>query len=109
MIFLRMMTVNEANCLIKKVLEMGIVASNKKVLEINETYLPWQGPRGGGDEADDAAATGGSGQGGEPISAQPQKREERDLERAGGAFHLVFCGPTYPRRSRNLYFGMRHG
>jgi hypothetical protein len=29
--------VNLPNCLIKKVLEMGIVASNKKVLEINET------------------------------------------------------------------------
>ena len=35
--------VKEPNCLIKKVLELGIVASNKKVLEINETYLPWQG------------------------------------------------------------------
>jgi hypothetical protein len=47
------------NCLIKKVLEMGIVASNKKVLEINETYRQWQGPRGGKDEAHDATAAGG--------------------------------------------------
>src|SRR5688572_18690246 len=75
--------VNPANCLIKKVFEMGIVASNKKVLEINETYLPWLGPRGGENEADDATAAGGSGQGGESISAQPQKREEHDLERVG--------------------------
>jgi hypothetical protein len=30
--------VKKTNCLIKEVGEMGIVASNKKVLEINETY-----------------------------------------------------------------------
>lgn len=30
--------VKAANCLIKKVLETGIVASNKKALEIEETY-----------------------------------------------------------------------
>ncbi len=30
--------VNDPNCLIKKVPEMGIVASNKKALEIEETY-----------------------------------------------------------------------
>ena len=34
-------------CLIEKVLEMGIVASNKKVLEIIETYRHWQQPVGG--------------------------------------------------------------
>ena len=64
---------------------MGIVASTKTVLEINETYLPWPGPRGGENEADDATAAGGGGQGGGPISAQPQKREEHDFERVGGA------------------------
>ena len=53
--------VNATNCLIKKVLEMGIVASNKKVLEINETYRHWQQPVGGKDEAHDATAAGGSG------------------------------------------------
>ena len=64
---------------------MGIVASNKKVLEINETYRHWQQPVGGKDEAHDATASGGGGQAGESLSAQPQKREEHDLERVGGA------------------------
>src|SRR5688572_25782386 len=64
---------------------MGIVASNKKVLEINETYRHWQQPVGGKDEAHDATASGGGGQGGGPISAQPQKGEEFDPERVGGA------------------------
>ena len=64
---------------------MGIVASNKKVLEINETYRHWQPPVGGRDEAHDATASGGGGQDGESLSAQPQKREERDLERVGRA------------------------
>src|ERR1044071_10381886 len=62
---------------------MGIVASNKKVLQINETYRHWQQPVGGRDEAHDATASGGGGQDGESLSAQPQKREERDLERVG--------------------------
>src|ERR1044071_4507641 len=70
---------------------MGIVASNKKVLEINETYHHWQQPVGGRDEAHDATASGSGGQGGEPLSAQPQKREERDLERAGGADGVQSC------------------
>src|SRR5215212_3270130 len=64
---------------------MDIVASNKKVLEINETYRHWQQPVGGKDEAHDATASGGGGQGGGPISAQPQKGEEFDLGRVGGA------------------------
>ena len=64
---------------------MGIVASNKKVLEINETYRHWQQPVGGRDEAHDATASGGGGQDGESLSARPQKREEHDLERVGGA------------------------
>ena len=53
--------VNGANCLIKKVLERVFVASNKKVLEIIETYRHWQQPVGGRDEADDATAAGSSG------------------------------------------------
>ena len=77
--------VNTANCLIRKVLEMGIVASNKKVLEINETYRQWQGPRGGKDEAYDATAASGSGQSSGSVSTQPEEREELDLERVGGA------------------------
>ena len=60
-IYLIWFNVKESNCLIKKVLELGIVASNKKVLEINETYRHWQQPVGGKDEAHDATAAGGSG------------------------------------------------
>src|SRR5262249_9592440 len=60
-IYARRRYVNGSNCLIKKVLEMGIVASNKKVLEINETCHHWQQPAGGRDEAHDATAAGSSG------------------------------------------------
>lgn len=42
-IFQLFLKVNGSNCLIKKVLEMGIVASNKKVLDINETLPPVAG------------------------------------------------------------------
>jgi len=75
--------VKVANCLIKKVLERVFVASNKKVLEIIETYHHWQPPGGGKDEADDATAAGGSGENSESISAQ-QLKKGLDLERAGG-------------------------
>jgi hypothetical protein len=54
---------------------MGIVASNRKVLEIKETYRQWQGPRGGKDEADDATAAGGSCQSGKPVSMQREKEK----------------------------------
>ena len=62
--------VKKTNCLIKKVLERVFVASNKKVLEIIETYHHWQQPGGGKDEVDDATAAGGSGENSESISAQ---------------------------------------
>jgi hypothetical protein len=78
-------------CPYKNLLEMGIVASNKKVLEINVTYRHWQQPVGGGDEAHDTTASGGGGQDGESLSAQPQKREEVDLERAGRVDGLQSC------------------
>jgi hypothetical protein len=63
---------------------MGIVASNKKALEMTETYHHWQQPVGGKDEAHDATAAGGSGQNSSSVSTQRQKREEQDLERVGG-------------------------
>src|ERR1041384_4780484 len=63
---------------------MGIVASNKKVLEIIETYRHWQQPVGGRDEAHDATAAGGSGQNSSSVSTQPEERKEHDLERASG-------------------------
>src|SRR5689334_22533912 len=61
---------------------MGIVASNKKVLEITETYRHWQQPAGGRDEAHDATAAGSSGQNSSSLSTQPEERKEHDLERA---------------------------
>src|SRR5690349_14829807 len=64
---------------------MGIVASNKKVLEIIETYRHWQQPVGGRDEAHDATAAGSSGQNSSSVSTQPEERKEHDLERASGA------------------------
>src|ERR1044071_8059275 len=64
---------------------MGIVASNKKVLEIKETYRRWQQPVGGRDEAHDATAAGGSGQNSSSVSTQPEEGKEQDLERAGRA------------------------
>jgi hypothetical protein len=64
---------------------MGIVASNKKVLEINETYRHWQQPVGGRDEAHDATAAGSSGQNSSSVSTQPEERKEHDLERASRA------------------------
>src|ERR1044071_4198714 len=64
---------------------MGIVASNKKVLEINETYRHWQQPVGGKDEAHDATASGGGGQNSSSVSTQPEERKEPDLEPASGA------------------------
>src|ERR1043166_749793 len=70
---------------------MGIVASNKKVLEIKETYRHWQQPIGGRDEANDATASGSGGQGGEPLSAQPQEREEHNLERVGRIDGIQSC------------------
>jgi hypothetical protein len=62
---------------------MGIVASNKKVLEINDTYRHWQRPAGGRDEAHDATASGGSGQNSSSVSAQWEEREGIDFDRAG--------------------------
>jgi len=59
---------------------MGIVASNKKVLEIIETYRHWQQPVGGRDEAHDATAAGSSGQDGSSISTQSEEGKEQDLE-----------------------------
>ena len=79
---------------------MGIVASNKKVLEINETYLPWPGPRGGEDEADDATAAGGSGQGGESISAQLQKEKSMILSEL---VELTEYSRTYASRVLRLH------
>src|SRR5690349_8888044 len=64
---------------------MGIVASNKKVLEINETYRHWQQPVEGRDEAHDATAAGGSGQNSSTVSTQPEEGKEQDLERASRA------------------------
>jgi hypothetical protein len=52
---------------------MGIVASNKKVLEIKETYRQWQGPRGGKGEAHDATAAGGSSESGSAVSTEPEE------------------------------------
>jgi hypothetical protein len=49
---------------------MGIVASNKKVLEIDETYRHWQQSVGGRDEANDATASGSGSQGGKQVSTQ---------------------------------------
>lgn len=46
----------------------GRIDSSKKVLEINETYRHWQQPSGGKDEAHDATASGGGGQGGKSRS-----------------------------------------
>src|SRR5262249_29683695 len=66
-------------------LQMGIVASNKKVLEINETYRYRQQPAGGKHEAYDATAAGGSGQNSSSVSTQPEEGKEHDLERASGA------------------------
>src|SRR5688500_608486 len=84
-IYLNFGQVNDTNCLIKKVLEMGIVASNIKVLEINETYRHWQQPVGGKDEAHDATAAGGGVQNSSSVSTQPEERKEQDLERASRA------------------------
>src|SRR5215212_2589834 len=64
---------------------MGIVASNKKVLEINETYRHWQQPAGGRDEAHDATAAGGNGQNSSSVSTQPKEGKEQALERASRA------------------------
>ena len=64
---------------------MGIVASNKKVLEIIETYRHWQQPGGGKDEAHDATAAGGSSQNSSSVSTQPEEGKEQDLERANRA------------------------
>ena|SRR5438093_5582246 len=81
---------------------MGIVASNKKVLEIKETYRQWPGPRGGKDEAHDATAAGGSGQSGGKISAQQEERKRFDFERVGGADGIqsrlcqASTAPTWP-------------
>ena len=73
-------SVNKPNCLIKKVLERVFVASNKKVLEIIETYRHWQQPVGGKDEADDATAASSGGQSGGAVSTEQQKRKRLDLE-----------------------------
>jgi hypothetical protein len=73
--------VNGPNCLIKKVLEMGIVASNKKVLEIMKTYLRRVAPRGGRDEANDGTAAGGGGQDSGKIAAEQEEREGTDTGR----------------------------
>jgi hypothetical protein len=54
---------------------MGIVASNKKVLEIIETYRHWQQPVGGKDEADDATEAGGGGQGSKSLSTSSKKKK----------------------------------
>jgi hypothetical protein len=67
---------------------MGIVASNKKVLEINETYRHWQQPAGGKDEAHDATAAGTSGQNSSSVSTQPEERKERIRPLSGGP--LIF-------------------
>src|SRR5690349_15807015 len=64
---------------------MGIVASNKKVLEINETYRHWQQPVGGKDEAHDATTAGSTGQNSSSVSTQPEEGKEPDLERTSGA------------------------
>jgi hypothetical protein len=77
--------VNLSNCLIRKVLEMVIIASNKKVLEIIETYRQWPGPRGGKDEANDATAAGGSSQSGSTVSTEREERERLDFGGVGGA------------------------
>src|ERR1044072_9522801 len=72
---------------------MGIVASNKKVLEINETYRHWQQPVGGEDEAHDATASGGGGQNSSSVSTQPEERKEHDLERVRrvDGIHSCLC------------------
>src|ERR1051326_1522396 len=79
------------NCLIRKVLQMGIVASNKKVLEINETYRHWEQPAGGEDEAHDATASGGGGQNSSSVSTQPEERKEHDLERVRRVDGIQSC------------------
>src|ERR1044072_268463 len=70
---------------------MGIVASNKKVLEINETYRHWQQPVGGEDEAHDATASGGGGQNSSSVSTQPEERKEHDLERVRRVDGIQSC------------------
>jgi hypothetical protein len=65
------------NCLIKKVLERVFVASNKKVLEIIETYHHWQQPGGGKDEADDATAAG--------LVAKTASRYQRSSKKEKGS------------------------
>src|SRR5690348_1828489 len=70
---------------------MGIVASNKKVLEIIETYSHWQQPVGGKDEAHDATTAGSSSQNSGSLSTQPEERKEHDLERAGRVDGIQSC------------------
>jgi len=68
---------------------MGIVASNKKVLEIKETYRPWQGPRGGNDTE---AGSGSNVVGLVYVAAHmPDAGERRVLYLDPARFHEYFA------------------